>query len=704
MPESFLSPPIKEGILPEIGPHDQLIFLGGDRLLAWNSPTGHYRIWRIGLSRAQGTIVDASLYEGIWEDRTGHVLVWLGGDQLLDYNPGTGEYTGLHYDRTVVGDKPFSALAAPEKHSLPPHCLLTYLGRDRLLVVSLQGKSQLFDTARLLKAESLAPPPKPQPFHFPSDCQNFFTGPKIAEGDLRVVWLGGDRLAVWDSKSGEGCGGRYREGLVPMKKFPSDLQECRMMYIGQNCVLAWQPGTERSWINEVLLQAYLNPGLDDYLELHHNVRDAITWQHDGQLLTYKEWDLYPSTALFYAALAKFYNSIAVGSNVPFVFQADPNQTIAPLDGIAPGQYPGLGPGQYPGQVDDYYIGAIDAAQIFLAHVAQSLWVELTRQVAWPLHSFSDSQLVLLLGSDYMFTEGLAANNKTGFYAVNYDCCGNGTPGDPTKSYRFLTGTDVGIRNGPSMIKNTICETIFELFRWLRDHLRHCLHSGGTEGLAAYGYAGYPPIEKMFTKVTDPWNKQIGPRYHAWWGCHSAAALVVWLTRTINIPCCGHWTYIDQYPLHHGIDFPSQRLFSAHTDDFYAISKLIDPTIEPSEVFEPEPDYDAMKQNYLTAPAPGEDPLQTYNRAMAHKALAHPTFYYVDLYWYELIYPGSSSLSTELAQVKFDAAEVQALRAQYVGKLQAAIDSFKQQQGLQNAPEATARTAYEAANDTWRNNR
>jgi hypothetical protein len=400
----------------------------------------------------------------------------------------------------------------------------------------------------------------------------------------------------------------------------------------------------------------------------------------------------PATSSFCATLENFYDNINDGKNVPFAWKADPNQDVAPVPGVAPGQYLRSGWTFYSPE---------DASQIYLAHVAQSLWVELTQPVAWHLHSFSDSQLALILPT--MFNEGTAANNGVGLYNITFSC-GNATPGDPAKSFRFILGTDTNFRLGPSLIKDTVRETIFELFRWFRDHLCHASINDFTGRLNAYGYAGLPPIEKMFTRAINPDYPNLGLRYWSWNGCWSAAALAVWLMRTMNIPCSGQPTYIDDgpYPHHCGIDFPSERLFSAHTDNFYADFDLKDPTIEPSEIFEPDGDYETMKQKYLTAPVTGESRTKSYSQAFDRKGLQHPTHSWVDLYWGGQIW-NTDRVGDRLIVDGFDPTDLPSLHAQYDSGLQAAIDAFKKQ-NPQYTSDSDAVVAYDAAWKTWDDNR
>jgi hypothetical protein len=209
------------------------------------------------------------------------------------------------------------------------------------------------------------------------------------------------------------------------------------------------------------------------------------------------------------------------------------------------------------------------------------------------------------------------------------------------------------------------------------------------GLSAYGYAGEAPIEKIFTRAgftipergQDPVRPRVdyASKNYAWVGCHSATALVVWLMRTINIPCRGHETFISDNQTvgqDHGIDFPSEQLFSTHSDNFYAIPMFMDPTIEPLVVFEHDANYQPMKALYLIAPAPGVHRTEEHNRAMARKALSHPTFDFVYAYWSDKILGNqSTAFQVLLTGNGFDRSEVEGIREEFRSRLEGAITSF-----------------------------
>jgi hypothetical protein len=98
-----------QGNWPTIREGHRIINLGGDRVLTWLPETGAYRVWRYDRS-VKGTgdpLVSPPVVEGIWHDvDDGHELIWLGGRHVLDWQPGSSAYRIRNHDRTVVSGDP----------------------------------------------------------------------------------------------------------------------------------------------------------------------------------------------------------------------------------------------------------------------------------------------------------------------------------------------------------------------------------------------------------------------------------------------------------------------------------------------------------------------------------------------------------------------------------------------------------------------
>jgi len=429
---------------------------------------------------------------------------------------------------------------------------------------------------------------------------------------------------------------------------------------------------------------------DEYLNRYPTVRAAITW--DG--VSYDDWSQYTPTHDFHTNLKYYYSVIEAGKEIYYTFLPD----------FAP-------------PLTNGYMTIESASDIFLAHVAHSLWIEITGAVPWRLHNYDTGKLAMILGGPNMFKKG--TGNASHLYMINENVSGKGMPTRPDKSYRFLTGSDPSIRSGNSLIRKDKRGTIWEVFRWLRDNLGH-----GTQGLSeekrieAYGYPGPQPIEKMFTRTLKP-GSVLGPRYWVHDGCHGAAALAVWLLRVINIPARSWKTFIEdsQTPMHSGIDLPSESLFSPHMDNFYAKLQSKDPTMEPWEIFAApssfgrpsrssiyrrkielaERRYRGLRRKYLNPPVTGEQRARNAGKFLAISCLKHPTYFFVSAYWESLIYH-TTVFSDTLQTNGYDASEVDSATSVFAPKLQTAINSFKMMNpGLYDA---NCLEAYKAAYTAW----
>jgi hypothetical protein len=98
-----------QGSWPTIGEGHRIINLGGDRVLTWLPETGAYRVWRYDRS-VRGTgepLVSPPVVEGIWHDvDDGHELSWLGGRHVLDWQADSSTYRIRNHDRTIVSGDP----------------------------------------------------------------------------------------------------------------------------------------------------------------------------------------------------------------------------------------------------------------------------------------------------------------------------------------------------------------------------------------------------------------------------------------------------------------------------------------------------------------------------------------------------------------------------------------------------------------------
>jgi hypothetical protein len=201
------------------------------------------------------------------------------------------------------------------------------------------------------------------------------------------------------------------------------------------------------------------------------------------------------------------------------------------------------------------ISATDAWQIYLAHVAQSLWVEANQLTPWRLsenteelaHLFDMRKLM-----DYIAGRG-----------HSFGVMGFVTHWNPKLSYDFLADE---LRLGYNRRS-----TILALVDWCRRNLIHIIAfeydtSGGPfrsqedQWEYLYGYRGLPLVEKMIHPL--PGRRHVT---HACWGTSGFLAAVL---RTINISVRHGRSVFDSGP-HSRTEFFSNDMYLGHGDDPYS---------------------------------------------------------------------------------------------------------------------------------------
>jgi hypothetical protein len=196
----------------------------------------------------------------------------------------------------------------------------------------------------------------------------------------------------------------------------------------------------------------------------------------------------------------------------------------------------------------------DAWRIYLAHIAQSLWVEAHWAVPWRLADFTDSQLSYLLDSRKLFRY----DSGSDVYLFDNEVMGYITAWDPRSCYTFISCL--------GMIKPTQIETIYALTDWMRGHL---LHMVGDDYSAQYGYAGPPPADKILYPLED--------KRHYSAGCGCTSGLYGEVLRSVNIPV----ENAHGVGSHHRPAFPSVDRSLVHGDDVYGGYLLPSGAVIPS---------------------------------------------------------------------------------------------------------------------------
>jgi hypothetical protein len=213
--------------------------------------------------------------------------------------------------------------------------------------------------------------------------------------------------------------------------------------------------------------------------------------------------------------------------------------------IEKGKYPGLtGP---PALIEGTKaISAIDAWQIFLTHIAQSLWIEKNGIVSWHLTDMPDEQLMYLLDSRKL----LSFHSSLNLYAFSDAVMGNVTSWSPCISFEFLSNFD--------LIKGDQENTVNALTNWMRAHLNHI---GGDQSYEeVYDYSGPPPVERILYPIKG--NRHITA------GCWGTSGLYCAILRSINIPVAQAGMELDG-KIHSRPNFVSIDKSMPHSDDVYS---------------------------------------------------------------------------------------------------------------------------------------
>jgi hypothetical protein len=210
-------------------------------------------------------------------------------------------------------------------------------------------------------------------------------------------------------------------------------------------------------------------------------------------------------------------------------------------------------------LEGLYISADDAWKIYLAHIAQSLWVEAHGVVPWRLADFSDVQLMYLLDS-YSLLRYESATNR---YFFDVMPLGRVTAWNPRICYEFLSKM--------KMIKSTQLETLYALTDWMRGHLIHIVSGENNSDL--FGYEGLPPVDKVLYPLKGKLHKTAG--------CWGTSGLYGAVLRSINIPVKHQTIHLLNDLVHSRPEFPSVDRSIPHGDDPYTATLIPSGAVIPS---------------------------------------------------------------------------------------------------------------------------
>ena len=200
----------------------------------------------------------------------------------------------------------------------------------------------------------------------------------------------------------------------------------------------------------------------------------------------------------------------------------------------------------PALLDGNFISADDAWKIFIAHVAQSLWVEVHGAVSWHLNDFPDDQIAYLLDGRTL----LRYQSSTDRYLFDVMPLGMVTAWNPRICYEFLSNM--------KMIRSAQLETICALTDWMRGHLTHIV--AGENNTDLFGYAGAPPIDKVLYPLAGKLHKTAG--------CWGTSGFYGGVLRSINIPVSHQTIHLLSDLVHSRPEFPSVDRSMPHGDDPY----------------------------------------------------------------------------------------------------------------------------------------
>lgn len=172
-----------------------------------------------------------------------------------------------------------------------------------------------------------------------------------------------------------------------------------------------------------------------------------------------------------------------------------------------------------------YMKDCDAWKIYLAHVAQSLWADAGRRVAWRLSSANAEHL------EHLFDMRRLMAYRRGFgHSFEFGVMGAVTHWDPELSWELL--------NHQGLLAGDPWTTIRRLVDWCRAKLTHIAgyqydtNGGPFSSQAAqwqhiYGYPGLPLVDKMIHPLPG--------RFHTTHGCWGTDGFLAAVLRTVNIP-------------------------------------------------------------------------------------------------------------------------------------------------------------------------
>lgn len=304
------------------------------------------------------------------------------------------------------------------------------------------------------------------------------------------------------------------------------------------------------------------PNLEEWLNAHPNVRDAIFWYFPKA--NSSQVEKHPYTAWISTHKKSLQQAFEAAWKGYLIQMDDPPVNLSP-------------PNQYPATV----LKPIDAFGYFLDGVGHSLAVEIGGRVPWSIQNYSASNLATLFDGSWIFSYDISLQGMR-IHAGNN---GYYTPSPTQLVWNFLKGIGVfappdaeprnrrpvaatpGISGQIKLPPSPARLAVARLFDWCRTNLVHANESGDPSTAqmnAIWQYSGFPPlsrviggtVNKLITSNNNPSRNWTG-------GCIGTTGFLSGVLRTINVPVKHVQSCKHSLPV-----FPTLNAALSHGDDLY----------------------------------------------------------------------------------------------------------------------------------------
>jgi hypothetical protein len=174
--------------------------------------------------------------------------------------------------------------------------------------------------------------------------------------------------------------------------------------------------------------------------------------------------------------------------------------------------------------------------------------------------------------------------------------------------------------------------------------------------------------------------------------------MAYLARVLNIPARAPKGFFDG--AHGAIDYPEQRLYCPHADDFYATPLFHEPGLSPFAVFAKPARYHAEKTRFEVGPGIGAPNLADYQRTVYERAKEVPAYKLIEAYWIDRIW-GRTTLNALIETWGYDTSGAATAAAALRPRLQAFVDDFMARPENAGLTLEQGLEAYAAPIEAWR---